>query len=161
MSGSIAPAVLDFFNKKQERKHTEELRKIDLEAAKLGHVFEIEKSNIGADTTETSAIYTHDQSLSEGAGPFWSAVRASVRPTITYLFFFLFVFIKSAGLYTAWWVQHTPLVPALQALWDPNTEALFAAIMGFWFGQRAIGKFGFSPTSPKIVITPKASRNSK
>lgn len=161
LGGSLAPAVLEFFNKKQERKHAETLRQQDVEMAKLGHAFELQRTELTADATETSSVYTHDQSLSEGAGPFWSAVRASVRPVLTYAFFALFVVIKLAGLYTAWWIQNTPLVPALQALWDPNTEALFAATMAFWFGQRAIGKLGYLPATPKVILSPKASRNSK
>jgi len=29
----------------------------------------------------------------------------------------------------------------LIAIWDIETQALFAAVMSFWFGQRALSKF--------------------
>jgi hypothetical protein len=34
----------------------------------------------------------------------------------------------------------TPLSEALNTLWDDDTKAIFAAIMAFWFGSRAVEK---------------------
>lgn len=163
LSGSLAPAILGYFDKKHERKHNEEMRRIEMEAVKAGHKFQLEQAEIVAGQTETAAVYSHDESLSEGGGTIMATIRASVRPIITYVFFMLFLAIKLSGLYTAWWVQNVPLTPALVALWDPNTEALFAAIMGFWFGHRAILKFGYGPaqSGPKIVATQGTIRGSK
>ncbi len=163
LSGSLAPAILGYFDKKHERKHNEEMRRIEMEAVRAGHKFQLEQADIVAGQAETTSVYSHDESLSEVGGKFMATTRASVRPVITYAFFLLFLAIKISGLYMAWWVQHVPLTPALVALWDPNTEALFAAIMGFWFGHRAIMKFGYAPTStsPKIVATQGTIRGSK
>jgi len=32
------------------------------------------------------------------------------------------------------------VVQAMPQIWDPETQALFAAVMSFWFGQRALNK---------------------
>tara|TARA_R110002072_G_scaffold246432_1_gene405672 strand:- start:11632 stop:11793 length:162 start_codon:yes stop_codon:yes gene_type:complete len=36
--------------------------------------------------------------------------------------------------------QGMEFVVALPQVWDPETQALFAAVMSFWFGQRALAK---------------------
>ena len=135
LSGSLAPAILDYFSVKNERKHIEEL-------AKLGHVFEFAGKESEADTAETTALLDHDKSLTTDH-PFIQALRASVRPVITYTFFFMCLVIKLLGVWVAWFVMREPFVPSMIAIWDPDTSALFAAVMGFWFGNRAISKYGF------------------
>lgn len=164
LSGSLAPAILGFFDKKHERKHNEEMRRIEMEAVRAGHKFQLEQAEVVAGQAETTALYSHDESMSGSGGVIMSTVRASVRPVITYAFFLLFLVIKLTGLYTAWWVQNVPLAPAMYALWDPNTEAMFAAIMSFWFGQRALKKFGYGvgqSNGPVIVATQGTIRGSK
>jgi hypothetical protein len=73
--------------------------------------------------------------------PFWTtvfdALRASVRPTITYGFFILFVIIKLYGLWHGVAVEHTPTIQLLPIIWDDGSGSLFAAILSFWFGSRA------------------------
>ena len=34
----------------------------------------------------------------------------------------------------------TPFADAIQLLWDDETKAIFAAIISFWFGSRAVEK---------------------
>ena len=161
LGGSVVPAILDYKNKQKERSHVEEMRKIEMDALKLGHAFQLEQTEIGAAQTETAAVYAHDQSLSEGGGPFIRSMRASVRPIITYVFFILYIAVKICAIYTAWWIQSVPLAPALMALWTENDAALFATIMGFWFGQRSLLKFGYGPAIASPQIVTKASRHSK
>ncbi len=68
------------------------------------------------------------------------ALRASVRPIITYAFFLLFASVKGSALYVLIVVEGILLAEALPRIWDPETQALFAAAMSFWFGQRALSK---------------------
>lgn len=65
-------------------------------------------------------------------------LRASVRPVITYAFFGLFAIIKLVALVYAYSVEHVKTVELLPILWDEGTEALFAAVLSFWFGSRAM-----------------------
>lgn len=165
LGGSLAPSILDFLNKKEERKHLERIRQLELDAVKLGHEFQFKTEEVRADVTEAQALLTHDQSLDVSATATKMAIlRASVRPIITYAFFGLFFIIKVTGLWIAWKVQNVPLPVAMVALWDNETSSLFAAIMGFWFGQRAIGRMGFfsaQPTKPTSTTTSTATTTKK
>ena len=61
-----------------------------------------------------------------------------MRPILTYAFFLLFAAVKIAGLYVMTRFDGMSLAVALPILWDAETQALFAAVMAFWFGQRAL-----------------------
>ena len=68
-------------------------------------------------------------------------LRSSVRPVLTYGFFVLFVYVKLVALKQALAVDHTHAIDLLPIVWDEGTEALFAAVLSFWFGSRAIARF--------------------
>jgi len=61
-----------------------------------------------------------------------------VRPVITYAFFLVFAVVKVSALVTLLQTDGVTLAAALQATWDEETQALFAAVMSFWFGSRQI-----------------------
>jgi len=67
-------------------------------------------------------------------------LRASVRPVITYFFFLMFVAVKGSALY-AMLVTGEDIPTAISLVWDEDTGALFAAVISFWFGSRAISKY--------------------
>lgn len=152
LGGSVIPSVIDVYDKKQQRQHEQKLKQLELDAAKLGHEFTYKGQELVAQSAETTALLAHDTSLAT-ENKFLQFVRASVRPFITYLFFGLFLAVKLSALYVAFFVQAVPLAPALLALWDGDTAALFATIMGFWFGNRAIEKFGFANSNRGAVAT--------
>ncbi|PRE30446.1 hypothetical protein C6P92_00215 [Burkholderia multivorans] len=72
--------------------------------------------------------------------PWVEALQASVRPVITYAFFLVFAVVKVSALATLLQTDGVTLAAALQATWDEETQALFAAVMSFWFGSRQISK---------------------
>jgi hypothetical protein len=65
-------------------------------------------------------------------------LRSSVRPVITYVFFGAFIGLKLTAMHYAVWYDHTKVVDILPIIWDEGTEALFALVLAFWFGSRAI-----------------------
>ena len=87
---------------------------------------------------EQKALLEHDTAISRGEG-FMSALQKSVRPVITYAFFILFTTIEITLLREAV-NDGMSLTQALNILWDDDTKAIFAAIISFWFGSRAIEK---------------------
>ncbi|MEL0099572.1 MAG: hypothetical protein VW907_08465, partial [Opitutae bacterium] len=91
-----------------------------------------------ADIAETEGLYSHDRGL-DGGG-FVNALRASVRPVITYVFFGLFVAIKVTAL-IALMDSGVEMGRALSMLWDSETSALFSCVLSFWFGGRALQKY--------------------
>lgn len=72
--------------------------------------------------------------------PWVEALQASVRPVITYAFFLVFAVVKVSALATLLQTDGVTLAASLQATWDEETQALFAAVMSFWFGSRQISK---------------------
>lgn len=70
----------------------------------------------------------------------FATLRAGVRPLITYGFFLLFAFVKFKGMLHGLYVDHTPAILLLPVLWDEGTQALFASVLAFWFGSRALEK---------------------
>jgi hypothetical protein len=86
-----------------------------------------------------AAIYAHDTSLNEGTSQWMKNLRASVRPVITYGFFFLLVAIDATLAYKGI-TTGVDFKELANQLWDDETQALFAAIISFHFGGRAFGK---------------------
>ena len=106
------------------------------ELAALGVTHEIQKLDKQAEIAETKALYE----FANPTGGFAAGLSASVRPVITYLFFCLFLSVKAVILLKAIeeggnWKEAVPL------MFDNETQALFSAIIAFWFGQRSVSKF--------------------
>lgn len=155
------PKVLDFFQDRSDKKHEMALAQLqiqrELEMRKLGfeaqerveniHTQQLEmetKSNekmsvIAAQQAEMQAIYAHDTALNEGTSPWMKNLRASVRPVITYGFFFLLVGIDAALVFHGF-TNNVSFADMADQLWDDDTQALFASIIAFHFGGRAFGK---------------------
>jgi hypothetical protein len=155
------PKILDFFQDKADKFHELQLARLqierELEMRKLGYEAQervehirseqlatesaanTTQALIGAQQAEIQAIYAHDTSLNEGTSQWMRNLRASVRPVITYGFFFLLLFVD-VGLFAYGWHQGASFVDLAEMLWDSDTQALFASIIAFHFGGRAFGK---------------------
>ena len=136
--GSAFPQILKLFQEAHDRRHELAILNLQMEQQRQGHQQRLEEIKSDGEIKQSLALYQHD---SQPAGYKWvEALRASVRPVLTYAFFLLFAAVKIAGLYTMVSFDGMSLAVALQLIWDAETQALFAAIMTFWFGQRAMGK---------------------
>lgn len=139
--GSILPEILKIFNRKydlqqQQLQFTHELKMLDARTRNAAELvrLEIDKINVTADATEGDSVRNHDTAIS--GGEFMDALRASVRPVITYLLFLTFVVIKGLAVSEA--LETHSLLESLRIVWDEETQSLFAAIIAFWFGARTI-----------------------
>ena len=134
--GSAFPQILKLFQEAHDRRHELAILDKQLEQQRQGHEQRLEEIRNDGEIKQSLALYQHD---SQPAGYKWvEALRASVRPVLTYAFFLLFAAVKIAGLYTMVSFDGMSLAVALPLIWDAETQALFAAIMTFWFGQRAL-----------------------
>jgi len=155
------PKILDFFQDKADKSHELKLAQMQterelqlaaagyaaqqqIEAIKLDEIktqseADTRQSLIGAQQAEMNAIYAHDMSLNEGTSQWMKDLRASVRPVITYGFFFLLVGIDGVLAYKGL-TSGTDFNALADQLWDNETQALFASIIAFHFGGRAFGK---------------------
>ena len=135
---SAFPELLKLWRDRQDRTHELAILDRQMEQMRLGHQQRLEEINIQADLTESLALLKHD---SQPSGVQWiDGLRASVRPVITYAFFSLFTGVKVSALYILIIAQGLNWFDALPRIWDPETQALFAACMSYWFGQRSLAK---------------------
>ena len=155
------PKILDLFQDRADKSHELKLAQIQtdrelqlaaagyaaqqqIEAIKLDEIKTQTASDqkislIDAQKSEMQSIYAHDSSLSEGTSQWMKDLRASVRPVITYGFFFLLVAIDCVLAYKGL-VSGVDFTALADQLWDNETQALFASIIAFHFGGRAFGK---------------------
>ena len=135
---SVVPAITDHFRSKREYEF--ELMKMEkmAELKKAGYDHEIKRFQEMGLHEEQKALLTHDTEIAKGEGII-SGLQKSVRPVITYCFFFLFAAIEITILNEAL-RNGMDLSSALQIIWDEDTQAIFAAVISFWFGSRAIEK---------------------
>ena len=135
---SFLPEVLNYFKRGQEQKYELQRMQMEMELMAKRSELNIAELDKEAEIKETEGLYKHDN---VDAGGFINALRGSVRPIITYAFFGLFVAIKVTALLSL--LNHTgvSLNIALDTIWDDQTAGLFAAIMSFWFGNRAVSKY--------------------
>ena len=135
---SIVPEILGYF--KQRQANQQELDMLEAKAKYADKLSElkIKELDAQADIVEAQSIYSHDSNLDSGS--FVNALRGSVRPVITYAFFILFATVKGVTLHTMVNQQGVDLSVGLLAVWDNETQAIFSAIIAFWFGNRAMSK---------------------
>lgn len=131
----VLPSVVKIFERKQEYQHELELIRLKMEAAKQGLEFEAIARAAQADADESKSLRDHDSAITYGGR--METLRASVRPVLTYFFFALFCIIKLAAV-TLMFTDGYDAKEILAMVWDTYTVAIFGAIMGFWFGSRAM-----------------------
>ena len=134
---SFLPEVLNYFRAGQEHKHNLERMSLEMDMMAKRNELKLNIIDKQAEIKETEGLYKHD---SMDAGGFINALRGSVRPVITYVFFGLFVSIKITAL-IALMNSGNDLGRSLSLIWDDSTSGLFAAIISFWFGGRAVSKY--------------------
>lgn len=136
--GSAFPEFLKLWREGKDREHELAILDRQMEMQKLGHTQRLEEIQIQADVVESQALYSY---ANRPTGIAWiEALQASVRPVITYAFFTVFAVIKIAMLTSLVGGDGAQLLDALRIVWDEETQALFAAVMAFWFGSRQIQK---------------------
>jgi hypothetical protein len=134
---SLFPDLLKLFRERQDRRHELAIMDRQMEMMRSGHQQRLEEIQVQADIAESQALYKS----AVPTGVKWvDALAGTVRPVITYAFFALFAAVKGSALYVLIAVEGMLLAQALPQIWDPETQALFAAVMSFWFGQRALAK---------------------
>ena len=140
LTGSLVPAITDHFKAKRDNEF--ELKKMEkmaeLRAAGFDHDMKMFETQ--AADNEHARLIAHDISINQGTGVI-AALQKSVRPIITYCFFGLFAVIEVTLLMNAMNAEDgVDFSNAIAILWDDDTKAIFAAIISFWFGSRALDK---------------------
>lgn len=140
------PSVLKFFEQKGDNAHEQAMAKLEMERAlamaekgfaSQEKIEEFKTDQVEMDTyaKERVALYKHDEKHAQQASTWVINLRASVRPIITYIFVFIFLFADIVGL---WWAMQTGVdfATAMHIVISQEEMAIISSIIGFWFGSR-------------------------
>lgn len=148
LSGMV-PGILQFFTMKASNAQQLALRELDMQAAKEGAALQIDLANSQSDIQQQQHLYAFAGSP---AGIKWvDAVTALVRPYVTLIMFHMWLAIEAALLVDGMRRGHD-LAGLAALVWTPATEAIFGAIMGFWFGNRMLTR-GQQQMAATLAVT--------
>lgn len=136
----LAPEVLKFFDRDNERKHELSMFDKQLEMERLTID---SKVAIAQERTYGQGLEALTEALKgEGkrTGIAWvDAVSSLVRPVVTYWFMAIYMMIKTTAIVMV--VNDAGWVAAMDTAWTANDAALFAGILNFWFLGRVFERY--------------------
>lgn len=137
-AGSALPEIIGIFKEKEKNRKDLDVMKLQIEMAEKNAQIDLISYQAQAQDKEHERLIQHDIEIQKSSGPL-SWLSKSVRPVITYLFFALFASVKISALVVA--LENTGnFHQAVLVVWDEETQAMFAAIITYWFGRRSLEK---------------------
>lgn len=131
---SIIPELIKYFIDKNDKKHELQILEQQIKLKKQFSENRLDEINIANFDKEYQALYKTFKT-----GICWvDALNGSVRPVLAYSFFAIYGFIK--------YLQYSIIASSLNIndiitiLWSVEDQAIFAGIISFYFGQRALSK---------------------
>jgi hypothetical protein len=118
------PDLIKLFRDSQDRQHELKILELQREQPRQGDKERLQEIQINADVAEYQAFSTPDSTPMNWV----DALNGTVRPVIAYSFFGLYAGMKILG-----HLQNLPI-------WSEDDQAIFAGIISFYFGQRAMTK---------------------
>ncbi len=130
--GSMMPECLNFFKQRADRVHELEVMQLQLSQQQKGQGDRLEEIRLVHDAAEIKSLYaTYRTNI-----PWVDALNGTVRPVLAYGFFLLYATVKL--------IQFSFLdgshMPFPWQVWGEEDQAIFAAIISFYYGQRAFSK---------------------
>ena len=144
----MAPEVLKFFDKKNERQHELLMftRQCELETLrgqqKLAEIGAQREAAVDVGVMDAfQAAIEQQATMVKAAGGWAASLSASVRPVVTYWVLFVWSFIH---VWFAWnaWITGAPPVEVFKIMMSPDFSALLAGTINFWFLDRTLAKRG-------------------
>lgn len=125
--GAAFPDILKLFRERDDRKHELAVLDKQVEMQRLGYMQRLDEIQTQAGIAESQAIYKTYKT-----GIHWvDALNGTVRPVLAYAFFLLYAVVK---------LMQYEAAGTLLILWNEEDQAIFAGIISFYFGQRAMHK---------------------
>ena len=129
----MVPALVQLFTLKANNAQQLAMAQLQLQAQKEGVALQVDLANAQADIRQADAIYNFSSGTS---GIKWvDALAVLVRPYITVVFFHLWLAMEG-GLFVYGVNSGYDIGQLVKLLWPAETQAMFGAIIGFWFGDR-------------------------
>jgi hypothetical protein len=137
--GSTLPNIFKLFQDNQDKAQELAIMQMQIEYAKLNLATQLKEVQVGADASEFKTLYT-----TYNTGIHWvDALNGCVRPIVAFSFFFLFFLTKLPCIALAFHdiSQGQAFSETIMyGLWSDNDSAIFAGIIAFYFGSRAMAK---------------------
>jgi hypothetical protein len=131
---SFLPKVLGYFEEKRDQAHELQMMDKQLEQQLQIGKQKMQMMNIDADIRETETLHKEHASITSKSSQWCVNLSASVRPIITYCLFIEFA-ILTLSVNMDWITaqQYT-------MIWNAEFQAVWAAVVSFWFGQRSFNR---------------------
>lgn len=123
----LAPEVMKFFDRKNERKHELSLGEQQQKLVELQGNNKLQEAAVSTQATQFTQAVAALQEAYKTQAPTGNAkvdfLNATVRPIVTYGFACSYLFTKM-----------------VHGVWDDGDTAIFSAILNFWFMGRVFDK---------------------
>ena len=139
----LAPEVLKFLDKKNERAHELHMFTLQTDLEKMRGQFKMEERYVDHSIAQMDAIkeaFKEQAETAKAAGWFVAAISALVRPGITWCLFFMYATVKAAAIYLAF-ESNASWAEVLTKSWDEDDFGLFTMVLSFFFVGRGIEKY--------------------
>ena len=139
----LAPEVLKWLDKKNERAHELSMFTLQTDLEKMRGQLKMEEKYVDYSVQQLDTIkeaFKEQATTAKEAGWFVAAVSALVRPGITWALFFMYATVKAAALVMAFqtgghWTE------VVTKVWDADDFAMLNMCLTFWFVGRSIEKY--------------------
>lgn len=140
--GSAVPEYLKIKKTKMDQEHEVRMFELQIQAQEKLAQYKLQEIEAQADIRESEALYKASEIKLTGwkiADGLIALYTSSVRPTITYLFFTFYGLAKLGQYHYITKVgTNASVTEIIWRLFTSEDMALFATIMGYWFGQRGM-----------------------
>ena len=142
----LAPEVLKFLDKKNERQHELSMFQLQTDLEKMRGEFKMEEKYVDYSIQQMDTIkeaFKEQAQTAKEAGWFASFITAVTRPGLTWIAFGVYVAVKAAGLTIAF-QTNANWAEVLTKSYDEDDFAMLNMMLTFWFVGRSIEKYNKS-----------------
>lgn len=133
-AGSLIPEIFKIVIDKNDKKHELEIMDRQMSLREKSIDSRLEEISNYSDVKEMQTLYSTYKS-----GVFIvDIINASVRPLLAYAFFALYAMVKYYQFEMILGIDDYKMV--MNILWNQEDQAIFAGIISFYFGQRAMNR---------------------
>jgi hypothetical protein len=145
----LAPEVVKYFDRKEERKHELSMFERQCELEKVRGNIKLQEINATRESAIDSGVIDalnnvieQQTEMVKAAGPGWVAsLSASVRPVITYYLLALYGVVKVCTMIIAF-DSGLPFSEVAVRNWSVDDATLLAGVINYWMIDRTLGKRG-------------------
>lgn len=144
----LAPEVLKYFDKKNERQHELSMfaRQCELETLrgqqKLAEIGAQREAAVDVGVMDAfNAAINQQAEMVKAAGGWAASLSASVRPVMTYYLLVMYGAAKTAAMVLAYY-HGQALTEVLAKSWGTDDMALLTGVINYWMIDRSLAKRG-------------------